>query len=171
MWGKEAKAGVRELWPQPHLSLDWVTLDKGWHLSRSWLPTKEGLSVPDGPTACCHSCTFPLVKSPLAFCWLLLLRTQQEFLGGLAVEDLALSLLRLAFSPWPGNFHMPQKKKKRTQDQQKVPSVAIKGFFFFVFLLFAAALTAYGGSHASSQPGATAASLHHSHSNTRSLAH
>ena len=30
-----------------------------------------------------------------------------EFPGGLAVEDLALSLLWLGFSPWPENFCMP----------------------------------------------------------------
>lgn len=32
----------------------------------------------------------------------------QEFLGGLASGDLALSLLWLRFSPWLGNFWMPQ---------------------------------------------------------------
>ena len=48
-------------------------------------------------------------------------------------------------------------------------------FFFFVFvfvfvllLLFRAALMAYGGSQARGSVGATAASLHHSHSNAGS---
>ena len=40
-------------------------------------------------------------------------------------------------------------------------------FFFFSFL-FRAALSAYGGSQASGLIGATAASLHHSHSNATS---
>ena len=30
-----------------------------------------------------------------------------EFPGGLAVKDLALSLLWLWFNSWPGNFHIP----------------------------------------------------------------
>ena len=30
-----------------------------------------------------------------------------ELPGGLAVKDLALSLLWLGFNPWPKNFHMP----------------------------------------------------------------
>ena len=38
-----------------------------------------------------------------------------------------------------------------------------------LFLLFKAAPMAYGGSQARGPIGATAASLHHSHSNTRSL--
>ena len=40
-----------------------------------------------------------------------------------------------------------------------------------LFLLFKAAPMAYGGSQARGPIGATAASLHHSHSNTRSLTH
>ena len=43
--------------------------------------------------------------------------------------------------------------------------------FFFFSLLFRAALTAYGGSQARSPIAATAASLHHSHSNVRSQSH
>ena len=38
------------------------------------------------------------------------------FPGGLAVKDLALSVLWLRFNPQPGNFFMPQappKKKKK----------------------------------------------------------
>ena len=38
----------------------------------------------------------------------------------------------------------------------------------FIYLLFRAAPTAYGGSQARGQMGATTASLHHSHSNTGS---
>ena len=41
-------------------------------------------------------------------------------------------------------------------------------FFFFFFVLFRAASMAYGGSQARYQIGATAASLHHSHSNSGS---
>lgn len=41
-----------------------------------------------------------------------------EFPGGLAVKDLAMSLLCLGFNPWLQNFHIPQgqgkKKKKKT---------------------------------------------------------
>ena len=32
----------------------------------------------------------------------------KEFPGGLAIKDLALSLLWLRCDPWPRNFHMPQ---------------------------------------------------------------
>ena len=39
---------------------------------------------------------------------------------------------------------------------------------FFAFLLFRATPMAYGGSQARGQIGATAAGLHHSHSNARS---
>ena len=51
---------------------------------------------------------------------------------------------------------------------------SLPAFFFFVFcllsfvLLFRAALKAYGGSQARGQIRATAAGLHHSHSNIRS---
>ena len=34
-----------------------------------------------------------------------------EFPGGLAVKDLALSLLWCGFAPWPGSFHMSVAKK------------------------------------------------------------
>ena len=44
-------------------------------------------------------------------------------------------------------------------------------FIYFIFLLFRAALTAYGGSQARGWVRATAASLHQSHSNTRSEPH
>ena len=44
-------------------------------------------------------------------------------------------------------------------------------FFFFFFLLFRATPEAYGGSQARGPVGATAAGLHHSHSNTRSKLH
>ena len=39
-----------------------------------------------------------------------------ELPDGLVVKNLALSLLRLGFHPWPGNFCMPwaQPKKKKT---------------------------------------------------------
>ena len=42
------------------------------------------------------------------------------------------------------------------------------GFIFLFFCLFRAATTAYGGSQARGLIGATAASLHHSHSNFKS---
>ena len=45
------------------------------------------------------------------------------------------------------------------------------GFCFFFFLLFKAALAAYGSFQAQGQIGAAAASLCHSHSNTRSEPH
>ena len=41
-------------------------------------------------------------------------------------------------------------------------------YFLFIFLLFRAAPSVYGGSQARGLLGATAAGLHHSHSNTRS---
>ena len=41
-------------------------------------------------------------------------------------------------------------------------------YLFFVFCLFRATPTAYGGSQARAPIGATAAGLHHSHSNARS---
>ena len=50
------------------------------------------------------------------------------------------------------------------------PKEARKGdliFSFFFFGLFRPATAAHGGSKAKGQIGATAASLHHSHSNTR----
>ena len=44
-----------------------------------------------------------------------------EFPGGLAAEDLVLSLLWRGFNPWPGNFHIlrvwPAKEKKRNRCQ------------------------------------------------------
>ena len=47
----------------------------------------------------------------------------------------------------------------------------IPTLFFFFFLLFRAPPTAHGGSQAAGGIGAVAASLHHSHSNSRSLTH
>ena len=44
-------------------------------------------------------------------------------------------------------------------------------FFFFFFPFFRATPTAYGSSQARGQLGATAAGLHHSHSNTGSELH
>ena len=44
-------------------------------------------------------------------------------------------------------------------------------FFFYFFLLFRATFAAYGGSQVRGQFGATAANLHHSHSNTGSEPH
>ena len=44
-------------------------------------------------------------------------------------------------------------------------------FFFFFFGLFRAAFMAYGGSQARGPMGATAAGLHHSHSNVGSEPH
>ena len=41
-------------------------------------------------------------------------------------------------------------------------------FFFFFFLFFRAAGVSYGNSQGRGQVGATAATLHHSHSNVRS---
>ena len=35
------------------------------------------------------------------------IKMNQEFPGGLAVKDLALSLLWVKFKPWPENFCMP----------------------------------------------------------------
>ena len=43
--------------------------------------------------------------------------------------------------------------------------------YFFFFLLFRAAPAVNGGAQARGQIGATAAGLHHSHSNTESEAH
>ena len=37
----------------------------------------------------------------------------REFPGGLAVKDLALSLLRYRLDSWPWNFYMPQAKPKK----------------------------------------------------------
>ena len=51
------------------------------------------------------------------------------------------------------------------------PQVLHQDVFVFVFCFFRAAPTAYGGSQASGQIGATAAGLHHSHSNARALTH
>ena len=45
------------------------------------------------------------------------------------------------------------------------------GVFLVLFCLFRAAPAAYGGSQARSQIGATAAGLHHSHSNVGSKLH
>lgn len=48
-----------------------------------------------------------------------------EFPGGLAVKDLAMSLLCLGFNPWLQNFHIPQgqgkKKKKKDNEPQMDP--------------------------------------------------
>ena len=52
----------------------------------------------------------------------------EEFPGGLAVKDLALSLLWLGFSLWPGNFGrlqaQPKKKKKNTDVIYAFPFLA-----------------------------------------------
>ena len=48
-----------------------------------------------------------------------------------------------------------------------VVCIFILFFIIYLFLLFRAAPTAYGGSQAQSLIGATAAGLHHSHSNAR----
>ena len=42
-----------------------------------------------------------------------------DFPGGLAVKDLALSLLWLRFDPKPGNFHMPQARPKKKKKKEK----------------------------------------------------
>ena len=52
-----------------------------------------------------------------------------------------------------------------------ISSVHILGFFYFLFCLFRAEPTAYGGSRARGLIGATAATLHHSHSNVGSELH
>ena len=44
-------------------------------------------------------------------------------------------------------------------------------YFYFIFLLFRAALVAYGSSQARGLIAATAASLHHNHSNVGSEPH
>ena len=49
--------------------------------------------------------------------------------------------------------------------------IYINFLFFFFFCLLRAPLVAYGGSQARGQIRAVAASLHHSHSNTRSKPH
>ena len=49
--------------------------------------------------------------------------------------------------------------------------ILIKDTFFFLFVFSRAAPEAYGGSQARGQIGATAAGLHHSHSNARSELH
>ena len=43
--------------------------------------------------------------------------------------------------------------------------------FIYLFCLFSTAPTAYGDSQARGQTGTTAASLHHSHSNARTITH
>ena len=43
----------------------------------------------------------------------------REFPNGLAVKDPTLSLLCLEFSPWPGNFHMPQAQSKKKKKKKK----------------------------------------------------
>ena len=48
----------------------------------------------------------------------------QEFTGGLALKDSALSLLWLGVNPWPRNFPMPQVCPKQTPqkaDAQEFP--------------------------------------------------
>ena len=90
-----------------------------------------------------------------------------------------------------GELHMPwgsQKRKKikslktnkRTSSRVcpccQIPFsleviIEVKFFFQFVCLFFRAAPTVYGSSQASDRMGATAASLHHCHSNTRSKVH
>ena len=68
-------------------------------------------------------------------------RLAKEFPGGLAVKDLALTLLWLRlllwcrFDPWPGNFHMlwvqPQKKKKELPEEEQYSiKTCIKGVPF-----------------------------------------
>ena len=47
----------------------------------------------------------------------------EEFPGGLAVKNLALSLLWCGLDPWPGNFHMPWVQQKRRK-YTGVPVVA-----------------------------------------------
>ena len=42
-----------------------------------------------------------------------------ELSGGLAVSDSVLSLLWLGFSPWLGNFCMPQAKPKREGKEER----------------------------------------------------
>ena len=43
-----------------------------------------------------------------------------EFCGGLAVKDLALSLLWLGFNPQAGNLHMPQVQPKANKTTTKL---------------------------------------------------
>ena len=116
------------------------------------------------------------------------------FLVAQQVKDLVVSPLWLwlqlwyGFAPWPGNFHVPQKRLKRkyvtliavldiepalhSWDKSFLAimsnSFSNLAFFSFFFLLFRAAPAAYGSSQARSPIRATAASLRHSHSNARS---
>ena len=51
------------------------------------------------------------------------IRNTGEFPGGLMVKELALSLLRCGFDPWPGIFRMswvePKNKEKRKKRKIK----------------------------------------------------
>ena len=44
---------------------------------------------------------------------------EKEFPDGLAVKELALSLLWLRFNPWPGNFFTPQARPKKGKKEQE----------------------------------------------------
>ena len=52
-----------------------------------------------------------------------------------------------------------------------ISAVIFKNFLVFVVVVFMATPAAYGSSQARGQIGATAASVHHSHSNARSKQH
>ena len=72
--------------------------------------------------------------------------------------------MKAAFKQFLNN----DKKKKTFNKKEKQQN---NGFFLFVCFFFRAVAEAYGGSQARSRIRAAAASLHHSHSNTRSEPH
>ena len=45
------------------------------------------------------------------------------------------SLLWCRFDPWPGNFHMPQKKKKKKKKNKKKKEKVLSWPFFFSLIL------------------------------------
>ena len=83
------------------------------------------------------------------------------------------------FNPWSGNSDPTSSRCTLRNTEKNCMAITEMhllfrmrnkwmGFFFFFGFFFRAAPMAYGGSQARGQIGATAASLHHSHSNTRS---
>ena len=68
----------------------------------------------------------------------------------------------------PGSMHYFNTGKEKVTSTMSILSFL---FFFFFLLLFRAAPTAYGGSQARAPIGATAVSLHHSHSDSGSESH
>ena len=76
----------------------------------------------------------------------------------------------LLYNALGSQFNM---KQERNVKELILTCLLVKIFFFYLFFFafFRAAPKAYGGSQPRGQIGATAAGLHHSHSNTRSKPH